>query len=53
MSSRHRVDATASRAMAEAPRDGRIEVLPDTGHLPWIDYRDQVANLVRGHDTST
>jgi pimeloyl-ACP methyl ester carboxylesterase len=39
--------------MAAAMPNGRIEVLPDTGHLPWIDYPDQVADLVRRHVTYT
>ena len=47
------VDASTGRAMADALPHGRIEVLPGSGHLPWIDYPDQVANLVRGHVTST
>jgi len=47
------VDATTGRAMAAAMPNGRIEVLPDTGHLPWIDYPDQVADLVRRHVTYT
>jgi len=38
--------------MAEAMPHGRIEVLPSAGHLPWIDYPDQVADLVRTHVTS-
>lgn len=33
--------------LAEVTPNARLEVLPDAGHLPWLDEPDRVANLVR------
>jgi 2-hydroxy-6-oxonona-2,4-dienedioate hydrolase len=42
-------DATVAQQLVDALPDAHLEILPDAGHLCWLDHLDHAAGTIRSH----